>query len=104
MFPQLVQVDFIAQCCTKSCQRSSRIILAPIEAAVDQCLDAPPQRVKQGSNGQRGDDNGHIIRVADEPTQESLRPDDQACISCADFAYNSLSGFDLTGHKYSLAL
>ena len=53
ILPQLIQVNFMAQCCTKSGQGACCIILAPIEAAVDDCLNTSSQGLEHGGNDQR---------------------------------------------------
>ncbi len=73
---QLAQVHLIAQGGTKGLQRLSRIVLAAVEAAVNELLDASAQRLEQGSNRQRGGDDSHVIRLADDATQQGLQRED----------------------------
>src|ERR1700682_2935490 len=43
VFAQGCQIHFLAQCGTESCQRASGVILAAIETAVDESLNAMTQ-------------------------------------------------------------
>src|SRR5919199_4347085 len=44
---QAVEVNLIAQCRTESLERACRIVLAPVEAPVDERLDPPPPGVEE---------------------------------------------------------
>ena len=77
---QLIQVHLMAQRGTESSKCAGRIILAPVEAAVNAPLDAPPHRLEQGGYGQGRADDGPLVlqRLPDEPTQEELQQRDTA--------------------------
>ena len=80
LLTQLAQVHFIAQRYAKSFERTRRIILAPEEAAVDECLDAPPQGIEQCSNCKSGGHNGDVRGLTDESAQQELQRDDESNI------------------------
>jgi len=60
--PQLIQVHFLAQLGTEGCQRLGCIILATIEAQVNDRLNASTQGLEEGGNHQgRGDNEDGLI-------------------------------------------
>jgi len=68
MLAQSCQVYFLAQGCTESCQRPSGIILASIETAVNNGLNAVSQALKESCNDERGDHDGDITILVDDAT------------------------------------
>ncbi len=61
-FTQHLQVYLLAQSCTEGCHDLGTVILATVEAAVNEPLNASLQRPEQGVNGQCGghDDEGQL--------------------------------------------
>ena len=55
----------------------SCIILATIETAVDDLLDATTQGLEEGSNNECGNDNRHVVILVDDTAKEKLQRDDQ---------------------------
>ena len=53
---QLREIDLIAQGGTEGSNGFGRIILAAVEAAVDELLDSTAQSLHEGSNDKGGDD------------------------------------------------
>src|SRR6266568_5298437 len=78
LLTHLAQVDFMAQCGTERLQRFGSVILATVEATVNELLDPPAEWLKQGSNGKGGTDNRHTVCLTDEAAQEELQPNDEA--------------------------
>ena len=70
----------MAQRSTESSHDLRRIILAAIEAAVDDLLDAATQGLKEGCNDERGDNNGDITVLVDDAAQEGLQRNDEAYV------------------------
>src|SRR5215210_944081 len=55
------QVGFVAKLRGELFERLSSVVLASVETAVDEGLDTPaPQRVEQGGDRERGDDDGEL--------------------------------------------
>ena len=53
---KLAQIDFAAQGRAEGGQRPGGVILAAIEAAINQRLETAAQRLEEGGNRQSGDD------------------------------------------------
>ena len=78
MGAQLLQVHLVAQRRAKSCQRFGRVILLPVETAINQVLDAPAQRMEERGNGECRDDNyERLSSLRGEPPDQAFQPDDQ---------------------------
>jgi len=75
---QLAQIHLIAQRSTERCQGFGSVILATVEATIDELLDAMTQGLEYGGNDQRGGDDGNIVRPANKSLEEDLQHDDQA--------------------------
>ena len=77
---QLLQVHFLAQGGTEGSHHLRCIILAPVETAINDLLDAPAQRLEQPVDRQRGDDDGHVAVMADDTTQKRGEANHQAYV------------------------
>ena len=77
---QLGQVHFMTKGSTESPHRFGRIILATVEAPIDDLLNTTAQGQEERGNNQRRDDNDHIIILLDDPTQEELQADNETGI------------------------
>src|SRR5260370_41853982 len=78
MLAQLCQINLVTQGRAERRYRASRIILAAIEAAVDDGLNAMTKGLEEGRNDQGGDHNGSTVIGVDDAAQEGLQPDDAA--------------------------
>src|SRR5260221_6412454 len=58
MLAQLIEIDLITQCRAESCESLGSVIFAAVEAAVDEHLDAPAQRVEESCHHQCGGGDG----------------------------------------------
>src|ERR1700687_4272758 len=86
LFAQLTEINAIAQRCAECCQRSRRIVLATIETAVDDGLDAAALRLdKGGSHEGRGNNNQRRLRFRGKVSHQKLQPDNQAKIDEAEY-------------------
>src|SRR5229473_3373783 len=72
MLTQLRQINLVAKCGAKGPYRASSIILASVEAPIDDLLNTVTQGLEERSDGQRGDDNNHRLRSlpGGQPDQE----------------------------------
>src|SRR6266404_5252270 len=61
LLAQLVQVHLLAQRRAEGCYDLGRIVLATVEAAVNNALDVTAQRLEQGIDDQRGNDQRHRL-------------------------------------------
>ena len=77
---QLLQVHFLAQGGAEGCHGLGGIILAAIEAPVNNPLDALAQGLEEGRNRQGGDDDCDIVILVDAAAQEVLQGNDTANI------------------------
>src|SRR6266566_3955880 len=69
------QSHFVAQCGTQSGERTDRIVLATVEAAVNTLLNATAQWLEESSNGKSGGHNRQVVSSG-ETAQEKLQADD----------------------------
>src|SRR5215212_9992995 len=75
---QRLEVRLLPQLGAESGQGLRRIVLVAVEAAIDEALDAPPQRVEQGRYGQRGSDDGDLRSLPGEGAEDVLQGDHAA--------------------------
>src|SRR5258707_15010136 len=82
MLAQLIEIDLIAQSRAESRESLGSVIFAPIEAAVDERLDAPSQRLEESCNHQCGgdDDQGLLGQTAGYATHQGLQGEDETDI------------------------
>src|SRR6266516_8063353 len=80
LIAQLIQVYLLPQGDAESCHRLGGVILAAVEAPVNDPLDALAERLEQDIDRQGGDDDGDPIVLADDATQKHLQANDQAHI------------------------
>ena len=66
LLAQLIQVNFLAQRSTEGSHDLCCIILATIEATINDILEALSQWLEEGRDGQRGDDDGDAAILADD--------------------------------------
>src|SRR6266487_6786803 len=67
---QLVQVNFIAQRGTEVRDNFGCVVFTAVEAAIDDPLNTMTQGLEEHVDGQRGDDDGHTVVLADNAPQE----------------------------------
>src|SRR5262249_46160585 len=72
LLSQRVQVHLAPEGCVEVLKRLCRVVLAAIEAAVNECLDTLAHRLEEGRDGQRGEDNGDAVILVDDAPQERL--------------------------------
>jgi hypothetical protein len=83
---QPAQVGLVAAGLGKACPERSRrgrqhllrVVLAAVEAPVDDVLDAPAQGREQAGDRQGGDDDGQLGLLAGEGAEDTLEQDDTA--------------------------
>src|SRR5215831_9518783 len=78
---EAIQVYFVSRGPAESLQRPGGVVLATVEAAVYERLDATPQRNKEGRNRQGGDDDCQIVAVAQERAEQLLKEYDASPIN-----------------------
>lgn len=84
---QLIEVHLISECSAESGQRLLGVMLFPVEAPVDDLLNAVAQRVEEGGNRQRREDNTHWLSVlASEEPNQALQSDGEARVECSQNA------------------
>ena len=86
LLTQLAQVHLTTQHRTECGNCSSSIILASIEASVNDPLDATSQRLEESCDYERRDDNGHIVILPNDATQEILQEQNTADIQERQYA------------------
>jgi len=76
---QLLQVHLMAQGCIERFQRFGCIVLAAVEAAINDPLDAMAQGLEEGSDHQgRGDNDQGILLLAEESAQQGTKDEHEA--------------------------
>ena len=80
MLTQLVQVNFVAQGGAEGCQGLGCIILAAVEATIDDGLDAMAQGLEESSNDQRRDHDCDRIILVKQPLEQRLQGKNEAKI------------------------
>src|SRR5215208_290266 len=73
-----VEVRLVSELGREALQRLYRIVLPTVEAAVDETLDAAPQRVEQGGYRQGGGHHHELGTLAGQSAEEQLEHDDAA--------------------------
>src|SRR5436190_16993291 len=86
LLTQLAQVHLTTQHRAECGNCSSSIILASIEALVNDRLDATSQRLEESCDYERRDDNGHIVILLNDATQEILQEQNTADIQERQYA------------------
>src|SRR5579884_2229770 len=77
LLTQLIQVHFSPQRRAKGFQRLLGIIFAPVEAPINEPLDALTKGLKQGSDDQRRADEDHAIVWPEQTGEQGLSGEDQ---------------------------
>ncbi len=80
-FAQLAQIDLIAQGGTESGHYLGRIVLVPVEAAINDGLKTMAQESKESGDGQSGNHERNGIGLVEQPTQQGLQAEYQAKIA-----------------------
>src|SRR6266567_8378890 len=80
MLTQLVQVNFVAQGGAEGCQGLGCIILAAVEATIDDGLDAMAQGLEESSNDERRDHDSDRIILVEHPLEQRLQGKNEAKI------------------------
>ncbi len=75
---QLRQIDLITQGGTEGRHRASSIILAPVEATVDDRLEAPSQWLEQGGNDEGRDHDSDRVILVEHPLEQRLQSNNEA--------------------------
>ena len=77
---QLIQVDFLAQGGAEGCHGLSSIVLAAVEAAINDPLDAMTQGLEEGRDYQRRGDNdqGILLLLSEESAQQGTEDEHDA--------------------------
>src|SRR5690606_32526783 len=75
---QPVEIDLITKDAAEGRQHLLGVVLAPVEAPVDESLDARAQRLDQGGNYQGGDDDRQTIPLAYEQAEDPFEHDHAA--------------------------
>src|SRR6266699_3624063 len=76
---QLLQVHLMAQGGAEGFQRLSGIVLAAVEAAINDSLHAMAQRLEEGSDHQgRGDNDQGVLLLTQESAQQGTKDEHQA--------------------------
>src|SRR2546421_161934 len=70
VFAQLVQVHFVMQGGTESCHRLGGVILAAIEAPVNDPLDATAQGLEESSNDEGRDHHSDSVILVEYPLEQ----------------------------------
>src|SRR5690349_10811433 len=85
MLAEAGQFDFLAQRGGEGIQRFSGVVLAAVEAAVNQRLDATAQGLEERGDEQGGGDNGKL-GVSGEVAEQGLQADDSGEIEGGEHA------------------
>src|SRR6266851_4443247 len=80
LFAQRVQVHLLAQRGTEGGHYLGSVVLAAVEATINNPLKTIAQRLEEGRDGQSGDDDGHTAVLADDAPQQRLQANHQANI------------------------
>src|SRR5579863_4623947 len=75
---QLRQINLIAKSGAKSSQRFGGIILAAVEAPVDDALDATAQGLEESGNDESRDHNGDRVILVEQPLKQRLQGNNEA--------------------------
>ena len=74
----MIQVHLLAQRCTVGCYDLGGIVLAAIETAVNDGLNAMTEGLEEEKNDQGGDNNGNITVLVDDCSKQVLQGKDEA--------------------------
>jgi hypothetical protein len=78
MLTQLAQVQFIAECRSERFQRFGTVILAPVEATVDDRLDAMAQGLEECCNDEGRDHDSDSVILVEHPLEQRLQSKNEA--------------------------
>src|SRR5215210_3963472 len=73
---QGIQIYLVPQAATESRQDAGRVVLAPVKTTIYEILEATPQRIEQGGDGERGDDDRELRLASRERAEDVLQRDD----------------------------
>src|SRR2546423_5801284 len=80
MLTQLVQVNFVAQGGAEGCHGLDSIILAAVEATIDDGLDTMAQGLEESNNDQRRNHDSDRIILVVHPLEQRLQGKNEAKI------------------------
>src|SRR5260370_25195187 len=78
MLAQLRQINLVAKCGTESRHRASSIILATIEATIDDGLDAMAQGLEESCNDERRDHDSDRVILVEHALEQRLQRNNEA--------------------------
>ena len=67
------QLNLVAKCGTEGRHRASSIILAAVEATIDDGLDAMAQRLEESRNDKRRDHDSDRVILVEQPLEQRLQ-------------------------------
>src|SRR5229473_3606126 len=78
MLAQLRQINLVAKCGTEGRHRASSVVLAAIEATIDDGLDAMAQGLEESSNDEGRDHDSDRVILVEHPLEQRLQSNDEA--------------------------
>ena len=83
---QRIKIDLVAEPGTERLDRPCRVVLAPVEAAIYDGLDALSDRLEQGGHGEGGAGDGPTRRPVPHLTEELAEDQDGADVARSEDA------------------